>query len=148
MLETESTAMPTVAWVKRHLRSKNKQEFQEWWEAQREPRYRKVDSFSVVKPCLVSFKRATLHRLLAARSGHGDFASYHERFGHTDSNNHCSCGERKTPQHVFFCRRLRGHRLLPRHAPRAVYIQYLGEESEEWASFVEDSGFFTSICPR
>ena len=66
----------------------------------------------------------------------------------TDSNNHCSCGERKTPQHIFFCRRLRGHRLLPRNAPRVAYTQFLGEESRKWARFVEDSKFFTNICPR
>ena len=29
--------------------------------------------------------RAFLGRLLAARSGHGDFAEYHERLGHEDA---------------------------------------------------------------
>ena len=148
MLETGITTAPTIAWVKRDLRNRNRKDFREWWNAQGEPRYKGLDSFAVVKQSLVSFQRATLHRLLAARSGHGDFAVYHERFGHTDSNNHCSCGERKTPQHIFFCRRLRGHRLLPRNAPRVAYTQFLGEESRKWARFVEDSKFFTNICPR
>ena len=146
--EVTITTAPTISWVRRELGRKKKKEFAQWWEAQKEPRYQSVFSFAVTIEPLVSFKRATLHRLLAARSGHGDFAGYHERFSHTDSNNHCSCGERKTPQHVFFCGKLRGNRLLPRHAPRAAFQQFLGERSGEWARFVEKSNFFTRICPR
>ena len=113
-----------------------------------EHRYDSIYPFAVTKRPLVLSKRATLHRILAARSGHGDFAAYHERFGHTDSNNHCKCGERKTPTHVFFCRKLRGNRLLPRHAPRAATIHYLGKGSGKLAKFLEKSNFFTRICPR
>jgi len=96
MLETGAATMLTVSWAKRDLKGRQKEEFTQWLESQMEPRYKEVHSYAVVKGCLVSFKRATLHRLLAARSGHGDFAAYHERFGHTASNNQCSCGEGKT----------------------------------------------------
>jgi ribonuclease HI len=106
MLETRIDSLPTVAWVRRHLKGKRKDDFARWWAAQDEARYEDVHSYAAVSKNLVSFKRATLHRLLAARSGHGDFAAYHERFGHTDSNKHCTCGERKTPEHIFFCRKL------------------------------------------
>ncbi len=112
-----------------------------------EPRYRGVKSHAVVSKHLALFKRKTLHRLLAARSGHGDFAQYYERFQHADSNNYCSCGERKTPQHIF-CGRLRKHRLLPTRTPRTAFSTFLGEESVEWARFVEKTNFYTRICPR
>lgn len=138
----------TVAWARRYLNERKKKDFLDWWEAQDEPRYSGVNAHAVVSKHLASFKRTTLHRLLAARCGHGDFAAYHERFGHTDSNNYCSCGERKTPQHIFVCGRLRRHRLLPTRTPRAAFSTFLGEESVEWATFVEKTNFFTKICPR
>ena len=139
---------PTISWTRRHLRDETKQDFAKWWKAQREHRYDQVSSFAVTKQPLVSYRRSTIHRLLAARSAHGDFAAYHERFRHEDSNNHCSCGERKTPTHIFFCRKLRGNRLLPRHAPRAATLHFLGEGSQKLAKLLERSDFFTRICPR
>ncbi|KAJ6038758.1 hypothetical protein N7460_007475 [Penicillium canescens] len=47
--------------------------------------------------------RGVLGRLLAARTGHGDFQVYHERFHHRDSLTTCSCGKPKSPVHFFFC---------------------------------------------
>jgi hypothetical protein len=47
--------------------------------------------------------RPALRHLLAARSGHGDFAKYHERFRHEDSLNTCSCRGRKVPKHFIHC---------------------------------------------
>ncbi|RAL66290.1 hypothetical protein DID88_005960 [Monilinia fructigena] len=47
--------------------------------------------------------RTLLHRLLAARTAHGDFAQYHRRFGHTDAELNCLCGYAKTPEHLVFC---------------------------------------------
>lgn len=51
-------------------------------------------------------------RILAARTGHGDFADYHERFNHEDAHLYCRCGARKSPVHFFFCRVAK--RRLPR----------------------------------
>lgn len=48
--------------------------------------------------------RRCLGRLLAARSGHGDFAEYHDRYSHTDANRLCTCGKPKSPVHFFFCK--------------------------------------------
>ena len=48
--------------------------------------------------------RASLHRLLAERSGHGDFATYHRRFNHDESSiTPCRCGEEKSPGHFVEC---------------------------------------------
>jgi len=47
--------------------------------------------------------RRVLGYLLASRTGHGDFAPYHERFGHQDASLLCRCGARKTPEHPLTC---------------------------------------------
>jgi hypothetical protein len=57
--------------------------------------------------------RPILHHLLAARSGHGDFADYHERFAHEGADLECSCGRRKAPEHFLICDKVR-----PRDQPR------------------------------
>jgi hypothetical protein len=83
--------------------------------------------------------------LLVGDTGHGDFAQYHERFGHVDSKNYCSCGERKISRHFFFCGRLRKYKILPTQTPRAVFATLLREDSAEWARFKEKTSFFTWI---
>jgi hypothetical protein len=97
---------------------------------------------------LASFERATLYKLLAARLGHSNFALYYERFRHTDPNNYCSCREKKSPPHIFFCGQLRKHKLLLTQTLKAAFTTFLGEESVEWARFVEKTNFFTRIYPR
>ena len=66
-------------------------------------------------PPALSVPRPVLAWLLAARSGHRDFAKYHERFGHTSATIHCRCEARTTPTHFFFCRHSRQRHLLEWH---------------------------------
>jgi ribonuclease HI len=47
--------------------------------------------------------RWILGRLIAACTGHEDFAAYHERFHHSDYLATCSCNRLKSPTHFFFC---------------------------------------------
>ena len=54
-------------------------------------------------PAELKLPRKTLHSLIAARSGHGDFKEYHKKFGHIEYSL-CPCGEEKSPVHFFFCR--------------------------------------------
>ncbi|KAM3448171.1 hypothetical protein MY3296_008041 [Beauveria thailandica] len=54
-------------------------------------------------PEMQTLTRLELHHLIAARSGHGDFANYHERFDHPDARVICNCGRRKTPARILFC---------------------------------------------
>ncbi|KAM4067566.1 RNase H domain-containing protein [Hirsutella rhossiliensis] len=78
-------------------------------------------------------KRQHLHHLLAARSGHGDFADYHERFNHEEARIECSCGRRKSPTHL----------LLPegyQPGTRKGFDRFLG--------LVTEAGFFDRICHR
>lgn len=51
----------------------------------------------------LSLPRGSLRRLLAARSGHGDFAQHQECFNHEDALLFCFCGQHKTPQHFYHC---------------------------------------------
>lgn len=148
LAEASGQHTATISWVKRHLKALRDKQFRDWWKARAEPRYRLVGPHAVVRKPLSSHKRDSLHRLLAARSGHGDFADYHERFRHHDANNHCSCGRKKSTRHIFYCKKLRKHRLLPGYIPEAAILQFLGEDGKKWLRFVERSDFYTKICPR
>jgi ribonuclease HI len=55
-------------------------------------------------PKTLGLPRPTLARILAARSGHGDFAAYHERFAHESATTRCRFGARTAPDHFFHCR--------------------------------------------
>lgn len=50
----------------------------------------------------------TLHRLIAERTGHGDFREYHDRFHH-DKEPTCKCGKPKEVRHVLTCERIWGN---------------------------------------
>lgn len=52
-------------------------------------------------PLELSLPRDSLGRLLAARSGHGDFATCCERFNHSEALLTCSCGQPKPPNTSF-----------------------------------------------
>ena len=52
----------------------------------------------------LSFKREVLGWLIAARSGHGHFAAYHERFCHEEETDlYCRCGQKRAQLHPFSC---------------------------------------------
>ena len=100
------------------------------------------------RPSELLLPRAALGRLLAARSGHGDFAEYHERFKHENALLTCSCSHRKEPSHFYHCREGRkaarhpwGHQpvteILSTKAGFTAYADWLGK-----------SKFYTDICRR
>ena len=101
--------------------------------------------------------RPTLARLLAIRSSHGDFAWYHRKFHHDNATLGCTCGRPKTPLHIALCRKTRTASIFrrwpkrPRTPPRtpseaAKYLQVLWEEPEDFAAFLEITGFYSAIC--
>lgn len=57
------------------------------------------------------FKRQVQGWLIAARSGHGHFAAYHERFGHEATDSNCLCGQKRSQLHPFSCTYARKYRL-------------------------------------
>ena len=55
-------------------------------------------------------KREVQGWLIAARSGHGHFSAYHERFGHEETDIHCVCGQKRAQLHPFSCAHARKHK--------------------------------------
>ena len=92
----------TLAGGKRWAKEELLMSFREWW-AHLPPRER---TFELPCPTLdppPDIPRGALAHLLAARSGHGDFATYHIRFQHANAELLCCCGSRKNEVHFFFC---------------------------------------------
>ena len=59
------------------------------------------------------YKTRSTWMLIAARSGHGHFAVYHQRFSHEEKEDwQCSCGNYRAPLHPFRCTNERAHRTL------------------------------------
>ena len=56
-------------------------------------------------------KRKVQGWLIAARSGHGHFSAYHERFGHEETDAECVCGQRRAQLHPFSYPKAKEHRL-------------------------------------
>ena len=57
--------------------------------------------FTPKAPKELQLPRWALARLIAARSGHGDFQEYHKRMGHQDFPYVCSYGRPKGPIHFY-----------------------------------------------
>ncbi|XP_044724289.1 RNase H domain-containing protein [Hirsutella rhossiliensis] len=85
---------PTYANIKRQAKAAARRDFQDC-------SYKSLElKASLGCPPELHTKREHLHHLLAARSGHGDFADYHERFNHEEARIECSAGgenHRHTP---------------------------------------------------
>jgi ribonuclease HI len=103
--------------------------------------------------------RGIHHRLLALRTGHGDFAWYHRRFKHEDANLQCSCGAYKSPEHLVFCRRALATfaewpwpdrpKIFPETSrEKRLYLKDLQASPRLFRKFLQITGFFSSICPR
>ncbi|PWI72076.1 hypothetical protein PCL_10699 [Purpureocillium lilacinum] len=113
-LPEPADALPTLAHLRRTARQQSRDAFEAWWDASAPDQYKPLHLKPTTScPPELELPRPLLHHLLAARSRHGDFADYHERFNHDDARLSCSCGRRKEPSHLFYCRKI-----LPRHRMR------------------------------
>ena len=140
----------TVARLCRIVREKAAAAFKSWWEKEAPARYKELGiRLASGCPPELELARATLHRLLAARFGHGDFADYHERFEHEDAVLECSCGKRKAPEHFLLCDKVRA-RDLPRlvGSCRDKIRALMAGPPRKFANFVEKTDFYGKICPR
>jgi len=140
---------PTLAYVKRKAKAERTKAFRHWWLHHQPDSYKDTGLLATLGPTaeLQQLGRSVLHRLLAARSGHGDFAVYHRRFGHVDALLTCSCGRQKSPAHVFYCRKLAN-----RESQMGFCRRKVAEEiGEKWSLFVDrilTTDFFARVCPR
>ena len=101
----------SFAFAKKWARDADADEFSKWWSAL-PPRTPALEPPSPNPPAWLTAPRALLGRLLAARSGHGDFAAYHDRFDHDDAERQCRCGLPTAPMHFLSCRVARQRQLL------------------------------------
>lgn len=95
----------TLASLRRLMHQRRQMLIDEWWSGVCPSRYRDLDlQMRRKKPPELSLPRQLLHHLIAARSGHGDFAAYHRRFKHSDANLEYDCGLETSPFHSIRCR--------------------------------------------
>jgi ribonuclease HI len=145
---------PSPAFLKRWTAESAASESRVWWAATAPHSYRNLGiEFPTKAPPELSLPRPLLARLIAARSGHGDFADYHERFNHETANIFCSCGQRKSTTHFFFCRRARrawdradpasrGPPLGPRNSIDSLLSSHSG--AKRFATFLTATSFFST----
>ena len=96
----------TLAYQRRLMQQKRQNLVEKWWSEVCPARYQDLDlKMRRMKPPELALPRWLLHKLLAARTGHGDFAAYHRRLKHLDAELNCVCGQETTPMHFIRCRR-------------------------------------------
>ncbi|RYC80080.1 hypothetical protein BFJ63_vAg17035 [Fusarium oxysporum f. sp. narcissi] len=143
-------ARPTLAYLRKIARQKPKEAFEAWWSASAPEQYKRLNLMATTRcPPELSLPRAALHHLLAARSLHGDFAAYHEKFDHINARLVCSCSRRKAPDHIFYCRKIPPRyqvRLTP--SPNTAVNLAIGKDFTKFIDLSKDSAFFRKICPR
>ncbi|KAL8295706.1 hypothetical protein RB600_001261 [Gaeumannomyces tritici] len=141
---------PTVAGIKALARKMSRDARNAWFENNLPERYKDIGLPPIPQrtPDALQLHRKVLQRLIAARTGHGDFNRYHRRFKHEDDNP-CRCGKNKSPSHPAFCRLARAtENKWPKADPspaldRPGYWKRLLEKPTLFASFVEVTNYYT-----
>lgn len=131
--------LPTVSHCKRQMRRLLPIAFQRWWDTVDRESYHGLQLKAELKKLPeLTLQRRQLGYLLAARTHHGDFADYHERFNHEDAVINCPCGRRKSPTHLFYCRKI-PHSLRPRLTPEpaAAIRRYLGRSFQTYVKLAD-----------
>ena len=94
----------TFGALRRLVKIRGQEIMEEWWPKFRPERYKDLDLFMRCKqPPELALPRWAYHRLIAARTGHGDYAYYHRRFNHEHEDLKCFCGREKRPWHFSEC---------------------------------------------
>jgi hypothetical protein len=156
-------AGPTLAGVRMNRKKMlNDFRYAQWEQTTRNlaARYRKweLDHELACPKELEVLSRRTLHRFLALRTGHGDFAAYHRRFNHDEDSCEMQCphcdGD-KTPEHIVFCPKSLGvfrdwpwpNRTRRRRRPettemRRLYLKDIMAAPKAFNKFVEVTEIF------
>ena len=150
LLPRPPRAQPSLAFVRREARQWAETNFAHWWSLHRHPSYERWEIKPTLKaPQTLYNTRSDLHRLLAIRSGHGDFADYHEKWQHDLAELHCSCGRRKVPTHPLYCRKVQVSQRLRLSPGAAAQVPLLvGKQHKRLLRFLKETDFYTKICPR
>lgn len=140
----------SIASIEKWSNAKIKEGREIWWMNNIPKTYKNLEIKDAPKfPKELLLNRKSLGRLLAARTGHGDFARYHTRFSHTDARMDCRCGSAKTPIHFLFCRILRRRQGRPTGPIKQLIPNLLGttKGAITLSKWFESSRFFEDICP-
>ncbi|OAA34233.1 reverse transcriptase [Beauveria brongniartii RCEF 3172] len=120
--------VPSVSYRKRQTKKQIATDYHAWWASVERTEYQKLGLDAELKKLPeLSLPRRVLGYLLTARSQHGDFAEYHERFHPGQATLDCPCGRQKSPTHLFYCRKIPGDlrvRLAP--DPETAIGKFLG----------------------
>ncbi|KJZ71584.1 hypothetical protein HIM_09053 [Hirsutella minnesotensis 3608] len=132
-------AVPTLAFLRKTARQRSRIAVQAWWDASAPDKYQSLTlKFPSSCPPELALPRTMLHHLLAARTHHGDFADYHERFQHNDACVTCSCGRRKAPTHLFYCRKIQPRcRMKVAPSPTVAINQAIGRDFDKFVKLVK-----------
>jgi ribonuclease HI len=154
---------PTISGISSIARTLRKQAKDDWWHqksSKLSQAYKQWEPLYEVKPLReLSLPRPILHRYLAIRTTHGDFAWYHTKFNHQEAELNCSCGRAKTPDHLARCPSV--HKLFFQW-PREIRPQFPPSTRKEAASLLRDllaapehfeeflrvTEFYSKICTR
>ena len=159
--DTGLASKPTVSGIRSIFRNLRRNAQCSWWtkcSTKLSRWYRKWGlDYQVKSLPELDLPRATLHRLLAIRSSHGDFHWYHTKFKHTDANLFCSCGDRKTPVHLVCCRKTQtAFKYWPQRpfapptclAEGFAYLTCLLAKPTDFAKLLGVTEFYSKICTR
>ena len=126
----------TFAALGRLVKMRSQKLVEEWWQKYRPKRYKDLDLYMRCKrPPELALPRWAYHRLIAARTGHGDYADYHRRFNPEHEDLMCICGREKRPWHFSECRpALQRWRSCEKMTPPGVR-EMIGEKG--WQKFFQ-----------
>ncbi|WPJ65455.1 hypothetical protein SMAC4_13931 [Sordaria macrospora] len=149
--EVVNEGLATLAHSRWLAKREARMDFKAWWATIKPESYADYRLGGSIKPNdeLKELDRRSLHHLLAARSGHGDFKDYHERFEHEDALLTCYCGSWKTPLHPFHCRKAYAVPLATGEAATRENLSLaIGIYWQRFIAGIQTSHFFSWTCTR
>lgn len=97
----EPSRLTTIAANQHKARSLASQLTVDWWTLVCPQRYLELElKMRRKKPPELALPRAIYARLIAARTGHGDFSAYHRRWNHENASLHYVCGRENSVGHL------------------------------------------------
>lgn len=143
----DTISMPTAAHIRRVAREWLPKAVTDWWKDNASAKYSALElPISTKANPELDLPRRMLGHLLAARTGHGDFAAYHERFNHEDCAPDCLCGRRKDEKHIFYCHNIPGWLRVTDGTSEQRMKNILAKDHKRFARLAEY--FFEHCCPR
>jgi hypothetical protein len=140
--------LPSVSYRRRQVKGQIAIDYQQWWQGVERAGFSSLGRPAELRKLPeLSLPRRHLGYLLAARSHHGDFADYHERFHPGQATLECACGRQKSPTHLFYCRKVPRYlraRLTP--DPEAAIGRFLGRSYKVYLRIADF--YYTKINKR